>query len=111
MNDAQAQSKGLTFFHGVERLCSEPGGAYAQFEMFDLTQSEYTTIYTASGNTYVGGAEAEWIMERPTRDHPPPRQVALSSGRRGDSSAVLRANPIPRSWSLETDGERLKAES
>ena len=42
-------------------------GAYGIFFIEDLSSSphQYTTIYTPKGSTYVGGSEAEWIMERP----------------------------------------------
>jgi len=42
------------------------GGADGIFWIENISRREYTTIYTARGSTYVGGSEAEWIMERPT---------------------------------------------
>jgi hypothetical protein len=41
-------------------------GADGIFLVENLSRSEYTTIYTPKGGTYVGAYEAEWIMERPT---------------------------------------------
>jgi hypothetical protein len=40
-------------------------GTNAEFWIQDLTRNEFTIIPTARGSTFVGGSEAEWIMERP----------------------------------------------
>lgn len=51
---------------GPITLCfPQYNGTDAQFVIENVTRSEYTAIYTPRGNTFVGGSEAEWIMERP----------------------------------------------
>jgi len=41
-------------------------GAYCIFHIQNLSNAQYTTVYTPRGSTAIDGSEAEWVMERPT---------------------------------------------